>query len=223
MIKYVIIVAGGSGKRMNSDIPKQFLEINHIPVLMHTINCFLNADNSYQIRIVLPQEEIDRWTGICHKKGYQISGQLIPGGETRFHSVKNGIDGIESDSLVAIHDGVRPLVSEEVIKRCFSLANTYEAVIPVWDIRESLRKIEGLSNKHVDRAMFKIIQTPQVFQGNVILKAYQQNYSPRFTDDASVVESIGYSIHLTEGNRENIKITDAFDLKIATYLLSAME
>ena len=220
MKKYVIIVAGGTGKRLKSDIPKQFIEINGLPVLMHTISRFYETDKSFHIRIVLPAKQFDTWNKLCEEKKFNIPLEIKAGGESRFHSVKNGLEDLEPLSIVGIHDGVRPLVSKEVIEQCYALAEKYGAVIPVTDIHESIRELNAGGSRHVERKNFKHIQTPQVFQSQLLLEAYRQDYSPTFTDDASVVEALGYEIHLTEGNRENIKITDNLDLKIASYLLS---
>lgn len=219
MKKYAIIVAGGTGKRMNSDIPKQFIEILGLPILMHTIYRFYEADKSFIIRIVLPAELIDTWNRLCKEKNFNVPIEIKPGGETRFHSVKNGLENTDPVSIVGIHDGVRPLVCKEVIEQCYILAERYGAVIPVTDIHESIREIYPAGSRHADRKNFKHIQTPQVFQSRLLIEAYRQDYSPAFTDDASVVEALGHKIHLTSGNRENIKITDNLDLDIASFLL----
>ncbi len=219
----MIIVAGGAGKRMSLDIPKQFIEINGLPILMHTISRFYNVDTSFKIRVVIPETEFERWNQLCADKHFNIPVSLNPGGETRFHSVKNGLKGIEPDSIVGIHDGVRPFVDEEVIKRCYTLAEKFGAVIPAINVNESIRKLTASGSRHVERSKYKLIQTPQVFNGQWIVEAYTLNYSPEFTDDASVAEAAGYKVHLTDGNRENIKITDAFDIEIAHSLISLRE
>jgi 2-C-methyl-D-erythritol 4-phosphate cytidylyltransferase len=219
MQKTVLIVAGGSGTRMNSDIPKQFIEINNLPVLMHTINCFIEYDKNILVRLVLPQNQMDFWKALCLKFDFSVNHEIFTGGLTRFHSVKNGLQGLSCDGLIAIHDGVRPLVDMETIKRCFMTAEEYGAAIPVIDVQETIRKVEGDYSYTVDRNSFKLVQTPQVFDAQLLLEAYKQEFDESFTDDASVVESTGKLVMLVEGNRQNIKITTPADLKIAQALL----
>ncbi|MDL2289879.1 2-C-methyl-D-erythritol 4-phosphate cytidylyltransferase [Paludibacteraceae bacterium OttesenSCG-928-F17] len=219
MKKTVIIVAGGQGSRMNSDIPKQFIEIKGQPVLMHTIERFSAYDNDISIILVLPENQIDYWEKLCKGKDFSIPHQITKGGETRFHSVKNGLILAENTDLIAVHDGVRPFVSIETIARCFDVAEKQQAVIPVVDSVDSLRKVTGSGNEACNRSQYKLVQTPQIFNAELLQKAYEQEYDAVFTDDASVVEKLGYSIHLVEGNRENIKITTAFDLKLAECLI----
>ncbi|MDD3079364.1 MAG: 2-C-methyl-D-erythritol 4-phosphate cytidylyltransferase [Paludibacter sp.] len=213
--KAVIIVAGGKGLRMNSDIPKQFIPINGFPVLMHTIRAFQNFNNKIQIIVVLPENQMSYWAGLCKKYAFDVKHEIAPGGETRFHSVKNGLKLINMPAIVAVHDGVRPFVSNNTIIKCFDAAEEYGTVIPVVDAVDSIRQITPHGNLSVDRNLYKMVQTPQVFDGELLLRAYEQTFSPLFTDDASVVESLGHKITLVEGNRENIKLTTAIDLEWA--------
>ena len=218
MKRYVIIVAGGKGLRMGGDIPKQFVEIKGLPVLMHTINRFHSFDSSIDIIVALPVDQQDYWKELCSKYKFEIPHTIVDGGDTRFHSVKNGLDQVSGEGVVAVHDGVRPFVSDEVLERCFSMAQKKEAVVPVIDVFETIRHIaDGMSNT-VPRDEYKLVQTPQVFLISLLKKAYSQPYVPSFTDDASVVEAMGYKVTLVEGNRENIKLTTPFDLKLAELL-----
>lgn len=217
--KIAIIVAGGKGERMNADIPKQFLKIKGKPILMHTLEVFYNFDADMKLILVLPEVQIDFWRKLCAKYNFTVQHQIIAGGQTRFHSVKNGLEVVNSPALVAIHDGVRPLVRAETIKRCFEAAEKTGAAIPVVDLVESIRQLTKNDNKSVDRNAYKLVQTPQIFDAELLKKAYKQDFSINFTDDASVVEAIGVNIHLVEGNRENIKITTEFDLKIAETIM----
>ena len=213
--KIAIIVAGGKGERMNADIPKQFLEIKGKPILMHTLEVFHRFDNTMQLILVLPEVQINFWKELCTKHIFWLDHQIAAGGQTRFHSVKNGLEVVNSPALVAVHDGVRPLVSNETIARCFEAAEQFEAAIPVVGLVDSIRQITGESSQSIDRNAYKLVQTPQVFDAELLKKAYEQDFSSLFTDDASVVEALGTKIQLVEGNRENIKITTEFDLKIA--------
>jgi 2-C-methyl-D-erythritol 4-phosphate cytidylyltransferase len=218
--KYVIVVAGGSGSRMGSDIPKQFIEICGLPVLMHTIMVFRKALQDVEIIVVLPHDQIKTWKELCIKHNFIIDMNICSGGDTRFQSVKNGLALIEGDGIVGIHDGVRPLVSEDTIKRCYSDALIYGNAIPVGDVVESVRYLEGDSSRVIDRTRLRLVQTPQVFRLTSIKEAFSQESCDAFTDDASVFESYGGVIHLTEGNRDNIKITHPIDIIIGEYLLN---
>lgn len=217
----VIIVAGGKGERMQTSVPKQFLLINNLPVLMHTIRCFFSFNPLADIILVLPAAQMDYWKQLCMDHHFDIKHQLAEGGNTRFESVKNGLSAVHDDvELVAIHDGVRPLVSHETISRCYEAASRYGAAIPVTDAVESIRELIPEGSVAVDRSKYKLVQTPQVFNADIIQKAYLQSYIPQFTDDASVVETLGHKIFLVDGNRENIKITTAVDLKLAAIYMS---
>jgi len=213
-MKAVIIVAGGKGLRMGGDIPKQFLVVNDKPILMHTIEQFHKYDSSMQIIVVLPSDQHNYWEQLCHDYHFDIPIQVVDGGIERFHSVKNGLAKISPDcSLVGVHDGVRPYISTEVIGRCYEAAASNGAAIPVVDVFETLRHLTPNGQSHtVPRSEYKLVQTPQVFQTALLRKAYEQTFTPQFTDDASVVEAIGHPITLVPGNRENIKITTPDDL-----------
>lgn len=219
MKKYVVIVAGGKGLRMGADIPKQFLMIGGKPVLVRTIEAFHSYDPAMQIILVLPQEQQPYWAKLCDTYDCCIPYSVADGGETRFHSVRNGLALVGSEGLVAIHDGVRPFVSCEVIDRCFEVAREKKAVVPVIDIFESVRKVEAEGSFTVPRNDYKLVQTPQIFTTGVLKRAYEQAYDSSFTDDASVVEASGVPVTLVTGNRENIKITTPYDLKIANALI----
>lgn len=219
MNKYVIIVAGGKGLRMGSDLPKQFLPIGGKPVLMHTIEAFYCYDKEIHIILVLPQEHQEYWKDLCSRYQFDVPHQLADGGETRFHSVRNGLQWIMGDGLVGVHDGVRPFVSQKVIEQCYREAEEKHAVIPVVDIVETIRHLHGDQSSTVPRGDYRLVQTPQVFSVPLLKRAYMQPYSSSFTDDASVVEALGEKVYLTEGNRENIKITTPFDLIIGEALV----
>ena len=219
MNKTAIIVAGGKGERMNADIPKQFLEIKGKPILIHTLEAFMNFDASLQLILVLPAAQFKFWETLCKKHALNIPHQIVAGGQTRFQSVKNGLDAVKVPAIVAIHDGVRPLVSKETISRCFDAAAKFGAAIPTMDAIESIRFVDANGSKSVDRNAYKMVQTPQVFDAELLKKAYEQEFSVLFTDDASVVEAMGATVHLVDGNRENIKITTEFDLIVAERLL----
>lgn len=216
---YAVIVAGGSGKRMGSDTPKQYLELAGKPVLMHTIERFKAFDESIEIITVLPENQLRFWADLQKKYKFDIPHTIVKGGRARFFSVRNGLKFVETPGLVAIHDGVRPFVSLETMKRCFAVAEKSGNAIPVIPPSDSLRIIEGEGSKPLNRQNVRIVQTPQVFSAEVIKKAYRQDYLPEFTDDATVVEKAGGKIYMVDGNRENIKITTPEDLVISSALL----
>ncbi|NMC36829.1 MAG: 2-C-methyl-D-erythritol 4-phosphate cytidylyltransferase [Bacteroidales bacterium] len=216
---YSLIVAGGTGKRMGSDIPKQFLELNGKPILMHTIGRFSAFDNSIRIIVVLPEDQFDLWEFLKRKHSFPVPHATAIGGPTRFYSVKHGLELADKDGLVAIHDGVRPLVSTATIGRCFEEAEKFGNAIPVVSNTSSLRLITGDGSVPVSRQDIVIVQTPQVFRTGLIRNAYMQDYSEEFTDDATVLEKTGEKIRLVNGNRENIKITNPEDLLLASALL----
>lgn len=219
---YAIIVAGGSGNRMNSNLPKQFMLLNNKPVLMHTIEKFHQFDASMQLIVVLPEKQFETWENLCNKYEFTIQHQLVAGGKERFESVKNGLDLIPENGIVFIHDGVRPLVSIETIQCCLNMTTEMGNAIPVLPVVESLRQIKFGHSRMADRKHFATIQTPQVFKTAEIKAAYALGFDPAFTDDSSVLERTGATIHLVEGNRENIKITHPIDLKIAEALISSI-
>lgn len=220
-MKYALIVAGGKGLRMGTDLPKQFLPIGGKPVLMRTLEAFYSYSPEIKLILVLPHSQQAYWQALCAKYGFTLPHFVADGGETRFHSVKNGLALIQEDGLVAVHDGVRPFVSQEVIARCYELAETEKAVVPVVGVVETVRRVGENGSVTVDRDRYKLVQTPQTFDVTLLKKAYGQPYTSAFTDDASVVEALGVPVCLTEGNRENIKITTPFDLKLAEFLLGS--
>lgn len=219
MQKNALIVAGGRGLRMGGSLPKQFLPVGGKPVLMRTMEAFRAGEADVRIILVLSREQRAYWQQLCREYRFEVDHVVADGGETRFHSVKNGLELAEGPGLTAVHDGVRPFVSAEVIARCYALAAEKKAVVPVVDVVDSLRKVDRTESVAVPRNAYRLVQTPQVFDTDLLKQAYAQPYSPGFTDDASVVEAFGVSVTLTEGNRENIKITTPFDLKIAETLL----
>lgn len=214
-----LIVAGGKGLRMGSELPKQFLPIGGKPVLMHTLEAFRRFDPEIDLILVLPEEQQEYWKQLCDRHHFTLRHLIANGGETRFHSVKNGLALVSGGGLVGVHDGVRPFVSQEVIRRCYDKAATEKAVIPVVDVVETVRQVTESGSRTVNRDDYKLVQTPQVFDSDLLRRAYAQDFMPFFTDDASVVEAMGVPVYLVEGNRENIKLTTPFDLKIATALL----
>jgi 2-C-methyl-D-erythritol 4-phosphate cytidylyltransferase len=218
---YVIIVAGGKGLRMGSDIPKQFLPVGGKPVLMRTLERFHEYSPTLKIILVLPKAQQDYWRQLCADYHFNVEYQLADGGETRFHSVQHGLALIpdEAEGVVGVHDGVRPFPSIDVIRRCYDTAREKKAVIPVIPVVETLRHLQGKSSITVPRDDYRLVQTPQCFDIQLLKAANRQPYNDGFTDDASVVESFGHAITLVEGNRENIKITTPYDLKIAKVLI----
>ena len=219
MKKNVIIVAGGKGLRMSADVPKQFILLKDKPILMHTIETFFNFDSSIKIILVLPQEHISLWQQLCEKHDCKIDCTIVEGGAERFFSVKNGLNFVDENSIVAIHDGVRPFVSRKTLENCFATAEKWGNSVPVVPLNESVRWVKNHENRHINRANLRIVQTPQVFRSDILQSAYQQPFSDFFTDDASVVEAFGEKINLVEGNPENIKITTKNDLRTALLLL----
>ena len=217
--KYVIIVAGGKGKRMHSQNPKQFMHIAGRPVLMHTIEKFSAYPDEFQIIVVLPAPYIDFWKSLCKRFDFIASHNVIEGGDTRFNSVKNGLQLIKKNSIVAIHDGVRPLVSNTTIYNAFQVAELKGNAVPVIKVNESIRKLAEETSIPVERKEYRLIQTPQCFRSELILRAYEQEYQSHFTDDATVVEALGEKINLVDGNYENIKITRPVDLQFAEAFL----
>ena len=218
MKKYIIIVAGGKGLRMGGDIPKQFLPVCGKPVLMRTLEAFHAYDASMRLILVLPVSQQAYWKQLCEEYQFELVHEIANGGDTRFHSVKNGLALVEEDGLVGVHDGVRPFVSQEVITRCYEEAVSLKAVIPVIGVVETVRHLIGEGSETVPRDQYKLVQTPQVFDVALLRRAYQQEYTDLFTDDASAVEALGEKVYLVEGNRENIKLTTPFDLKLAELL-----
>jgi 2-C-methyl-D-erythritol 4-phosphate cytidylyltransferase len=221
MKTYAIIVAGGSGSRMRSVVPKQFLSLNGLPVLMHTLLAFHNSNSKPQLILVLPANYHGHWIQLCTIHNFNIPHQLVRGGETRFHSVKNGLGLIpdNKDSLIAVHDAVRPLTSREIIDESYQYAATNSNAVVAVKSRDSIRQLKDGSSIALTRDEIYLVQTPQTFQSAQLKKAYLQPYSSHFTDDASVVEGTGIKINLIEGSYQNIKITFAEDIAIAELLL----
>ncbi|GAB6011034.1 2-C-methyl-D-erythritol 4-phosphate cytidylyltransferase [Viscerimonas tarda] len=218
--KNVIIVAGGKGLRMGHELPKQFIPVGGKPVLMHTIEAFYNYDSEIKIIVVLAESYPGYWKQICADYGFNIPHLIAIGGETRFHSVKNGL-ALADSGLVAVHDAARPFASAGLIRRTFNEAALHKAVIPVIDATDSLRETgENNSSKIIDRSKIKLVQTPQVFELDLLKAAYETEYSDTFTDDASVAEAKGQAIFLTKGETTNLKITTPFDLEIAGVILN---
>ncbi|MFN4886343.1 MAG: 2-C-methyl-D-erythritol 4-phosphate cytidylyltransferase [Bacteroidota bacterium] len=221
--KAIIIVAGGTGTRMGSDIPKQFLKLNGIPILVRTLKNFFNFDPQAKLVVVMHPESIDHWKRIAEEFNAP-NHEIIPGGKERFFSVKNGLDSIDDNtSYIAVHDAVRPLVSEKTLENCFQALEQHSAVVPVIPINDSIRFVNEEKNESVDRTKFKRIQTPQCFHSNILKKAYDAEYNELFTDDASVVEANGHSVFLVEGNLENIKITSPIDILVGEALINSLK
>lgn len=219
MKTFALIVAGGSGVRMGGPLPKQFVEIAGKPILMHTIELFSRFDNKMELIVVLPAAQSIFWEELCRRHRFEIPHQVACGGETRFHSVSNGLELARGDGIVFIHDGVRPLVSSVTLRRCFETAVQHGNAVPAVPVSESVRWVENGLNHPVDRSKLVLIQTPQTFRLPLIQAAYRQPFDPAFTDDASVLEKTGAAIQLVEGNPENIKITWPADLRLAKLML----
>jgi len=251
MRRTVIILGGGKGQRMGGDLPKQFIPLQGKPVLMHTIDVFYRWDQTIDLVLVIPEEHATYWSMLCRELNFTIPHKIVLGGETRFHSVRNGLLSLPappagytnvppdlislnspisilhsvfspdspSASLIAVHDGVRPFVSPDVISACFEKAEAYGAAIPVIPMIDTVRVINGDANCAFDRTRLRVVQTPQVFHADILRKAYEQPYDKCFTDDASLVEASGHPIYLVEGNHENIKITTPVDIQYAKILM----
>mgnify|MGYP006287236411 CR=1 FL=1 len=217
--KTAIIVAGGSGKRMQQAVPKQFMLLQDKPVLMHTLERFYHFDMEMELIVVLPPTSLPDWKELVNQYNCRIPHTLVAGGHERYHSVKNGLQAVRKGRLIAVQDGVRPLVSQQTIAAAFKAAATYGAAVPAVAPKESLRQLTEAGSRAVDRRRYRMIQTPQVFRSEILQEAYQQPYRSFFTDDASLVEYAGYNIHLVEGNRHNMKITTPEDMDIARLFL----
>jgi len=218
--KYAIIVAGGSGKRMGKGIPKQFIEISGLPILMHTIGKFYDFDNTISIVVVLSKNEFEYWAKLCVKFNFLIKHTLIEGGITRFQSVKNALQIIDNEGIVAIHDGVRPFVSDFTIKESFAIAGEKGNAVAAVKVKDSVRIVDGNNeSKVLNRSKLVLIQTPQTFQISLIKKAFEIPENESYTDDATVLEALGETINLIDGSYQNIKITTPEDLLIANAFL----
>lgn len=208
---------------MKSEIPKQYLPVKGLPVLMHTISAFHNYNPNLEIIVVLPPNDMKLWDELCEKYEFMLSVEMTSGGDTRFQSVKNGLDRINSDGIVAIHDGVRPLVNKEIIAASYEIAALHGSAIAAVRLKESIRVTDKDETKTADRSKYRIIQTPQTFKVSLIKEAYEIPEDPKFTDDASVLEKSGHKISLFEGSYKNIKITTPEDLIIAEAFLKNRE
>ena len=222
MNKYAIIVAGGKGLRMGGELPKQFIPVEGRPVLMRTLDAFHACDASIQLILVLPHDHQAYWHELCAQYQFAVPHRIADGGATRFHSVQSGLSLVDApEALVAVHDGVRPFVSREVISRCYAEAEAHGAVVPVIPVVETVRQLVGEGSKTVARDAYRLVQTPQTFRATLLRRAYEQPYCDAFTDDASVVEALGSAVSLVDGNRENIKLTTPFDLIVAKALVDS--
>jgi len=219
--EHALIVAGGKGTRMNAAIPKQFLVVDGLPILMHTLYAFFRYSETMEVILVLPESDFETWKTLCQEYSFSKPVRLQAGGDTRFQSVKNGLDLIAGDGLVAIHDGVRPLVSEDMIGASFRLAALHGSAVAAVRLKESIRMTNQDRTQAMDRSQFRLIQTPQTFQVPLIKKAYLQKEDASLTDDASVAERAGHIISLFEGSYENIKVTTPEDLVVAEALMRA--
>ncbi len=219
--EYAIIVAGGKGTRIRHALPKQFIELAGKPVLFHTLEAFQRYSSSLNIVLVLPADDIQTWSDLVAKYHFDVPVTVQTGGETRFQSVKRGLEKIPGPGLVAIHDGVRPLVSEDIIGASFHLAAAHGTAVAAVRLKESIRMTDQDTTRAMDRSRFRLIQTPQTFDIDLIKKAYELREEPSMTDDASVAEQAGHAISLFEGSYENIKITTAEDLVVAEALLKS--
>lgn len=220
---HIIIVAAGSGSRYGADRPKQFCELLGRPVLMHTIEAMHRALPSAQITLVLALAMFDYWHELCHRHGFD-SPDIIAGGATRWHSVRNALSALPDDAIVMVHDGARPVVDAAMVARLSEAARIHGAAIPAVKVTDSLRVVDKQGNSHaVDRSAYRAVQTPQAFSAKLLKEAYQQPYSDRFTDDASVVEALGFIPALVDGDPHNIKITNPGDIALATVMLNSTD
>lgn len=217
--KLMVIVAGGSGTRMGGQLPKQFMDLMGRPVLMHTVE-LMSQVPSTRIVVVLPSEHQSLWQDLCKQHSFSVPHTVVSGGATRHQSVANGLAAWDGEHLIGVHDGVRPLVSLPTLVRCYAEAEEFGSAIPVMPSIESVRVLDPNGTNHaVDRSTIMMVQTPQVFRANLIIEAFKQPESPLFTDEASVLEAAGHPIHLTQGNRENIKLTTPPDMAFAQALM----
>lgn len=219
MKKIAVIVAGGSGTRMQTNLPKQFLLLQGKPILYYTVQTFLQSYDDLEIILVLPEEYIAAGQEVIDAYFNYNRIQITAGGRTRFHSVQNGLQLIQDECIVFVHDGVRCMLTEKLIQRCFEGAMDQGSAIPVVSVKDSVRLVKEDENESVDRDSIKIVQTPQTFHSKILLPAYKIDYKESFTDEASVVEAFGLKVHLVEGEDTNIKITTPLDLELAKLIL----
>ena len=213
--EYAIIVAGGSGSRMQHEMPKQFIEVAGKPILMHTIERFYQYNPDLRLVVVLPQQQLHTWRDLCRKHSFRLFHMAVAGGATRFGSVKNGLDTVQGEGVVAVHDGVRPFVETATIKAAFEAAAAHGSAVVAVSPKDSIRLLTPEGSQAVPRASYKLVQTPQCFRASILRRAYEQAEQEHFTDDASVVEQLGEKVVLVEGNYRNIKITTPEDLILA--------
>jgi 2-C-methyl-D-erythritol 4-phosphate cytidylyltransferase len=219
MDRSTIIVAGGTGRRMGSAIPKQFLLLKGKPLLMWTMEAFHRFDAAMPLVLVLPAEHRDMWQDLCVEHGFARPHRVVNGGAERFHSTLEGLQAVPHDGVVAVHDGVRPLMSDALIARCFAAAEVHGAAIPVVPITSSVRRVHDHGSLAVDRSVLRAVQTPQCFRADLLRQAFELPYDATFTDEATLVERLGVEVRLVEGEERNIKVTTPFDLKVAEVLL----
>jgi 2-C-methyl-D-erythritol 4-phosphate cytidylyltransferase len=219
----IIIVAGGSGTRRGGPQPKQFLPLAGKAILQRTLERFHSVDPTFKYIVVLPDEFKDYWVNHCKMKGYNLPHEIVEGGEERFYSVRNAVEKLPNQGVALVHDAVRPLVSKETVKKVLAMAQTDGAAVPVIPVSDSVRMVNDVANYPVDRNKLFLVQTPQGFRNQILKEAYRQSFMPEFTDDATVVEKTGQLIHLVEGNRENIKITQPADIKLAEFFLELQQ
>jgi len=217
-----IIVAGGTGKRMGAAMPKQFLPLKGRPVLMWTLEAFQRFDPAMPLVLVLPKDHHATWRELCAAHGFMAPHTLVSGGAERFHSTLEGLKAVDHDGVVAVHDGVRPLASEQLIARCFRAAEEHGAAIPVVPISPSVREVTATGSRPIDRSRLRAVQTPQCFRVALLRRAFELSYDPAFTDEATLVERLGEDVYLVEGEERNIKVTTEADMKVAEALLGAM-
>lgn len=220
-----IIVAGGSGTRFGAQMPKQFLELGGKPILMRTIEAFVGneRDGSFDVIVTLPADQFELWQQLCERHSFSVPHHIVAGGDSRWHSVKNALDSIVDAAdvdVIAVHDGVRPLVTAALIKRALDTARLHGSAIPVVTLNDSVRQLDGETSHALNRSSLRAVQTPQVFEAGLLMDAYRQPFDALFTDDASVVERMGHSVALVEGDPQNLKITRPMDLALAEYLLN---
>jgi 2-C-methyl-D-erythritol 4-phosphate cytidylyltransferase len=221
MQRSTIIVAGGSGKRMGATVPKQFLLLKGEPLLFHTLRAFHDFDPTMQLVLVLPQDHHETWDHLCGEFDFEVPHELVAGGAERFHSTQAGLAAVKHDGLVAVHDGVRPLLSSALIARCFAAAEEHGAAVPVVPISSSVRELTDEGSQPLDRSRLRAVQTPQCFRVPLLRRAFELPYDPAFTDEATLVERLGVDVHLMEGEDLNIKVTTPFDLQVAEGVLGA--
>ncbi|MGH2648308.1 MAG: 2-C-methyl-D-erythritol 4-phosphate cytidylyltransferase [Ginsengibacter sp.] len=219
MKKIALIVAGGTGSRMNNDVPKQFLLLKNKPVLYYTIKAFVDAYEDMQLILVLPKEHIGKGQEIIDGYFDNSRFRIAAGGRTRFHSVQNGLELIKNEAIIFVHDGVRCMLTNDLVKKCYEEAIEKGSAIPAIECKDSIRMLTVSGNKTLDRSKLRLIQTPQTFHSKILLPAFKIDYKDNFTDEATVVEAYGIKIHLIKGEENNFKITTPLDLKFAETLL----